>query len=105
MCHSAKAAALSASLDQGTRRACCRACCWLSRRTLRTRFAESAFTINNLYLGEAAWTVRQSFLTVPTPVPLRKRAAGYTFWCTISEPDDGEHWRRASPSTYSWDNP
>src|SRR5690349_7732444 len=85
MCHSAKAAALAASRDQGTRSASCRPCCSLSRRTLRTRFAESAFTINNLFLREAARAVRQSFLTLPTPVLLRKRATGYTFWCAISE--------------------
>src|ERR1051326_3694895 len=84
MCHLTKAAALSSSLDQGTTRACCKACCLLSRRTLRTRFAEPAFAINNLLLGEAAWTVRQSLLTVPTLVPLRKRAADDTFWCAIS---------------------
>ena len=47
--------------------------CLLSRRTSRTKFAESLFAIHDSLLGEAAWTVGQSFFTVPTPVLLRKR--------------------------------
>jgi hypothetical protein len=35
------------------------------------RFAVSLFAIHDSLLGEAAWTVAQSFLTVPTPVCLR----------------------------------
>jgi len=46
--------------------------CLLSRRTSRTRFAESLFAIHDSLLGEATWTVGQSFFTVPTPVLLRK---------------------------------
>src|SRR6266849_6428600 len=51
MCHSAKTAAPSASSCHGTRRDSCRALCLLSRRTLRTRFAESLFVIHDLFLG------------------------------------------------------
>lgn len=51
------------------------ALCLLSRRTLRTGFAESLFAIQDLILGEAAWTVGLNFFTVPTPVLLRNRGS------------------------------
>jgi hypothetical protein len=51
MCHSAKAAALSANWRHGTRSACCNALCLLSRRTSRTRFRKSLFAIHDLFSG------------------------------------------------------
>src|SRR5690242_2275551 len=80
MCHSAKLAAASYNRCHGTRRACCRARCLLLSRTSDTRFADSIFTVHDPFLGEAVWTVDQSFSTLPTLLPVRNDESTVAAW-------------------------